>query len=63
KIFPIFWARGESEVFQLAGASGSLEEKGAYLQLFALQTIVDWIIIIIPISYFYNCLYLWSYSS
>ncbi|EJP2870311.1 hypothetical protein QTF06_001502 [Campylobacter jejuni] len=52
KIFPIFWARGESEVFQLAGASGSLEEKGAYLQLFALQTIVDWIIIIIPILIF-----------
>lgn len=43
KIFPIFWARGEANVFSLANASGSIEDKGAYLQLYIVQTISDWL--------------------
>lgn len=43
KVFPIFWARGESQVFSLASASGGLEDKGAYLQLYIIQVIADWL--------------------
>lgn len=47
KIFPIFWARGESAVMNLAGASGnSIEDKGAYLQLALVQEVVDWFILL-----------------
>ncbi|OCS21976.1 hypothetical protein CFVI97532_06970 [Campylobacter fetus subsp. venerealis cfvi97/532] len=52
KIFSIFWARGEGTVFSLAGANGSVEDKGAYLQLFIVQTAVDWAIILMPIIVF-----------
>ncbi|CAD7289500.1 hypothetical protein LMG7974_01577 [Campylobacter majalis] len=54
KIFKIFWTRGESSVFSLAGASGSIEDKGAYLQLFMVQTIIDWVIILTPIMVFFT---------
>lgn len=43
KIFPIFWARGEGVVFGLANASGSIEDKGAYLQLYIVQEISNWL--------------------
>lgn len=46
KIFKIFWTRGESEVFSLAGASGSVEDKGMFLQLYALQITTDWLLIL-----------------
>ncbi|TNB59008.1 hypothetical protein FDR72_08995 [Campylobacter helveticus] len=47
KIFPIFWARGESAVMNLAGASGnSVEDKGAYLQLALVQEVTDWFILL-----------------
>lgn len=46
KIFPIFWARGESVVMNLAGASGSVEDKGAFLQLALVQEVVDWFILL-----------------
>lgn len=52
KIFPIFWARGENAVFNLAGGSGSFDEKGAYLQLFLVQTITDWLIVAMPLIVF-----------
>lgn len=43
KVFEIFWTRGQSEVFSLAGVSGSVEDKGAYLQLNLLQVVSDWL--------------------
>lgn len=43
KVFSVFWARGEGEVFSLAKASGSTEDKGAYLQLYIIQTLADWL--------------------
>lgn len=43
KVFSVFWARGESEVFSLAKASGGVEDKGAYLQLYIIQTLADWL--------------------
>ncbi|EIZ7225345.1 hypothetical protein Q3S29_000065 [Campylobacter upsaliensis] len=47
KIFPIFWARGESVVMNMAGASGnSVEDKGAYLQLALVQEVADWFILL-----------------
>ncbi|EJG3290960.1 hypothetical protein M9137_001942, partial [Campylobacter coli] len=42
KVFPIFWAKSESEVFALAGAKGTIEDKGAYFQLFIVQRITYW---------------------
>ncbi|QKG30293.1 hypothetical protein [Campylobacter sp. RM16187] len=54
KVFTLFWTRGESAVFSLAGASGSVEDRGAYLQLFVVQTIVDWVIILMPIVVFFT---------
>lgn len=49
KIFEIFWTRGKSEIFALAGASGSVEEEGAYLTLYAIQLIFDLGILFMPI--------------
>ena len=46
KIFGIFWTRGEDAVLSLTGASGSVEDKGAYLQLRLVQGIVDWIFLL-----------------
>ncbi|RDU61490.1 hypothetical protein [Helicobacter sp. MIT 14-3879] len=46
KIFSIFWTRGENNVFSLVNASGSMEDKGAYLQLYIVQVISDWLMII-----------------
>ena len=52
KIFSIFWARSESAVYSLAGASGTIEDRGAYLELFIVQTAVDWLFIFLPILSF-----------
>ncbi|EAI7269751.1 hypothetical protein B0619_07200 [Campylobacter lari] len=52
KIFSIFWARGEDKIFSLVGAEGNYEEKAAYLQLFMVQTITDWFIILMPLIIF-----------
>lgn len=47
KIFSIFWARSEDEVFSLAGARGEFEDKGLYLQLRLVQAVCDWIFLLI----------------
>lgn len=52
KIFSIFWARSESAVYSLAGASGTMEDKGAYLQILVVQTAIDWAFIFLPIIAF-----------
>lgn len=58
KIFPIFWARGEANVFSLANASGSIEDKGAYLQLYIVQTISDWLELVgVWVVFFTACAY------
>lgn len=49
KIFEIFWTRKKDEVFALSGANGNIEDEGAYLQLFLVQEIVYWTIVIMPI--------------
>lgn len=46
KIFGIFWARGQDEVFALAGADGSFEDKGLYLQLALVQGVCDWMFLL-----------------
>ncbi|WP_416860871.1 hypothetical protein [Helicobacter ganmani] len=46
KIFGIFWARGEDKVFSLSGASGGFEDKGLYLQLHLVQSICDWMFLL-----------------
>lgn len=46
KIFPIFWARGQSTIFGLANSSGGMEDEGAYLQLYIVQTITDWVMLL-----------------
>lgn len=58
KIFPIFWARGESVVMNLAGASGSIEDKGAFLQLALVQEVTDWFILLMFWGVFFTaCAY------
>lgn len=52
KIFGIFWARSEDQVFSLSGASGSVEDKGAYLQLHLVQIVSDWLFICMPLLVF-----------
>lgn len=52
KIFSIFWARSQSTVYSLAGASGAMEDKGAYLELFVVQTAIDWVFIFLPLIAF-----------
>ncbi|EAH7567697.1 hypothetical protein EOD82_09015 [Campylobacter jejuni] len=49
KLFEVFWARGKDAIFNLVNASGTTEEEGAYLQLFMIQTITDWFILLMPI--------------
>ncbi len=46
KIFGIFWARGEDQVFSLAGVSGGFEDKGLYLQLHLVQAVTDWLFLL-----------------
>lgn len=58
KIFPIFWARGKSAVFSLAQSNGGLEDEGAYLQLYIVQTTADWLMIFgIIIVFLTSCIY------
>lgn len=57
-IFNVFWTRGESEVLSLAGSSSSTEDKGAYLQLYMVQLIADWLMILtIPLVFICACSY------
>lgn len=58
KIFGIFWTAGKSAVFNAAGASGSIEDEGAFLQLYMVQTVADylelfgiWVVLIAASSY------------
>ena len=46
KIFGIFWARGEDAVFSLSGAEGGFEDKGLYLQLHLVQSVCDWMFLL-----------------
>lgn len=46
KVFGIFWARGEDAVFSLAGASGGFSDKGLYLELHLVQSVCDWIFLL-----------------
>ncbi|MBX7491249.1 hypothetical protein [Helicobacter turcicus] len=46
KVFGIFWARSESEIFSLSGASGGFEDKGLYLQLHLVQMVCDWVFLL-----------------
>lgn len=55
KIFPIFWARGKTNILSLANgtSSGSITEiESAYMVLNIIQTIVDFVILIVPFVVF-----------
>ena len=58
KIFPIFWARGKNSVFSLAGSNGGVEDEGAFLQLYIVQTTADWLMLLgIIIVFLTACAY------
>ncbi|MBR8466511.1 hypothetical protein KDE13_09210, partial [Campylobacter sp. faydin G-140] len=49
KIFKIFWADGEAQVFALAGASKTMDALGAYASLHLAQTVTKLLLVCIPI--------------
>lgn len=54
-VFPIFWKRGKDAVLSAAGLTGgniTIEAESAYLTLFVTQTVVDFVLIVLPVFVF-----------